>query len=129
MTLVDRDDRIREHFEAIGKDADRAAAIYAADAVLEYVQSNEQIRGVANITASRAAYPGRPTAFEVRRIFGTAELQAVEMVMRIEGDEPHPVVAILEFRGDLVVRERIYIADPWEPAAYRAEWAEPLDRD
>ena len=39
-------------------------------------------------------------------------------------DEPHPVVAILEFRDGLVVRERIYIAEPWNPPAYRARWSE-----
>ena len=125
MTVDEREARIREHFEAIGRDPTAAAAIYAEDAVLEYVQSHERIRGVANIVASRAAYPGRPTAFQVHRSFGTAACQTVEMTMHIDGDEPNPVVAILEFRGELVIRERIYIAEPWEPAAYRAEWVEP----
>jgi hypothetical protein len=38
---------------------------------------------------------------------------AVELTLSIDGDEPHPVVAILEFRDASVVRERIYIAEPW----------------
>jgi hypothetical protein len=97
--------------------------------VLEYVQSNERIRGSAAIVASRQAYPGRPARFEVHRVFGTDDLQVVEMTMHLAGDDPHPVVAILEFRDELVVRERIYIAEPWEPASYRAEWAEPIDPD
>ena len=116
--------RIAEHFEAIGKDEVRAAEIYADDAVLEYVQSGERIRGIANITASRRAYPGRQAPFEVRRSGGTPELQVVELTMHIEGDEPHPVVAVLDLEDGRVVRERIYIAEPWEPAAYRAQWAE-----
>ena len=45
--------------------------------------------------------------------------------MHIAGDEPHPVVAILDLEDGRVRRERIYIADPWEPAAYRAQWLEP----
>ena len=117
--------RISEHFEAIGKDEVRAAAIYAEDAVLEYIQSGERIRGRANIIASRQAYPGRPAAFEVRRSGGSPGLQVVELTLRFDGDEPHPVVAVMEFRDGLCVLERIYIAEPWEPAAYRARWVEP----
>lgn len=118
--------RIAEHFEAIGRDELRAAEIYADDVVLEYVQSGERIRGKANIVASRQAYPGRPAAFEVHRSGGTPELQVVELTLRFEGDEPHAVVAILEFRDSQCVLERIYITEPWEPPAYRAEWVEHL---
>jgi hypothetical protein len=121
--------RIREHFGAIGRDEAVAIRIYADDAVLEYVQSNERIRGIAGIVASRRAYPGRRSSFDVHRVFGTPDLQAVEMTMRIDGDEPHPVIAILELRDGLVTRERIYIAEPWDPPAYRSEWAEPIDPD
>jgi hypothetical protein len=49
------------------------------------------------------------------------------MTMHLAGDEPHPVVAILELRDELVVRERIYIAEPWAPPAYRARWVEALE--
>ena len=63
--------RIADHFAWIGKDEVRAAEIYAEDAILEYVQSGERIRGKANIVASRRAYPGRPAAFDVRRSGGS----------------------------------------------------------
>ena len=66
--------RIAEHFRWIGKDEVRAARIYADDAVLEYIQSGERIRGTANIIASRQAYPGRPAWFEVRRIDATVPM-------------------------------------------------------
>lgn len=117
---------IARHFALIGKDEVRAADLYADDAVLEYVQSGERIRGKANIIASREAYPGRPATFEVRRSFGTAELQAVELTLRFDGTDPHPMCAILEFADGKVTLERIYIAEPWEPAEYRAEWVEPM---
>ena len=120
------DDRIREHFAAIGRDEERAGSIYADDAVLEYVQSGERIRGRSSIVASRRAYPGRPAAFDVVRIVGSDAVRTAELILRIAGDEPHAVVAILDIRGGLVVRERIYIAEPWEPAAYRARWAETI---
>jgi hypothetical protein len=37
----------------------RASGIYAEDAVLEWPQGGERIRGKANITAFRSAYPAR----------------------------------------------------------------------
>ena len=122
-----RQARIRAHFEAIGQDEERAAAIYADDAVLDYVQSGERIRGKANIIASRQAYPGLPVAFEVHRAFGTPDVMTVELTLRFEGDQPHRVVAILDFRDDLVVGERLYIAEPWEPPEYRSRWTEPIE--
>ena len=120
---------IARHFEAIGNDEQLAGEIYADDAVLEYVQSGERIRGKANIIASRQAYPGRPAAFELHRCVGTSDLQVVELTLRFDGDDPHPVVAIIEFRDAKAVRERIYIAEPWDPPAYRARWVEPLGSD
>ena len=118
---------IERHFELIGRDNRAAAEIYTDDAFLEYVQSHERIRGRDNIIASRDAYPGRPTSFQVHRCIGHATSVAVELTMHIEGDEPHPVVAVLDLRDGLVWRERIYIAEPWEPPAYRAQWIEPMD--
>jgi hypothetical protein len=59
---------IEAHFTAIGRDEDEAGAIYADDAVLEYVQSGERIVGRGAIVATRKAYPGRPAAFAVERI-------------------------------------------------------------
>ena len=120
------EDRIAAHFGAIGKDEVLAAEIYADDAVLEYVQSGERIRGKADIIASRQAYPGRPASFEVHRSGGSPELQVVELTLRFEGDEPHPVVAVLEFRDAMCILERIYIAEPWDPPAYRARWVESI---
>ncbi len=117
---------LAEHFEAIGKDAIRANAPYADDAVLEYVQSGERIAGKANISASRQAYPGRPSSFEVVRVIGAGDVWVAELVLRIDGADPHPVAAIVELRDGLIVRERLYIAEPWEAPAYRAAWAEVI---
>jgi SnoaL-like protein len=120
---------IARHFEAIGKDEVRAADIYADEAVLEYVQSGERIRGKANIIASRQAYPGRPAEFTVHRSAGSAAVQVVELTLWFDGGDPHPVVAVLDFRDGRVIRERIYIAEPWDAPGYRARWVEPLDPD
>jgi hypothetical protein len=122
---VDEASIVRD-FELLGVDNVAAAEIYADDAVLEYVQSGERIRGRAAIIASRQAYPGRPTSFEVRRCIVCDATATVELVMRV-ADEPHAVVAILDLRGDLVCSEWIYIAEPWDPPGYRAAWVERID--
>ena len=31
-------------------------------------------------------------------------------------------VSILEFRGDKIVRESIYVTEPWEAPEWRAQW-------
>jgi len=121
-----RRDAVRAHYEAIGFDEERAGAIYTPDAVLEYPQSSERIRGKANIIATRQAYPGRGSAFTVNEVTQSGDLWVVDLTLTFDGTDPHRVVAVLEFAGDLVRRERIYIADPWEPPAYRAEWVEPI---
>ena len=51
---------------------DEEHQIYTEDAVLEYPQSGERIRGRRNIEASRFAQPNKKR-FTVRRILGTAE--------------------------------------------------------
>lgn len=119
---------IRAHFEAIGKDEARAAEIYADDAVLEYPAGGERISGKANIVAARHAYPGGPASFEVHRVLGAGDVWVAEMTLRSEGDQPHSVAAILELRDGKVVREAIYIAEPFDPPAYRAQWSEPMPR-
>jgi hypothetical protein len=58
--------------------------IYRDDAVLEYPQSGERIRGRRNIQASRFAQPNRKR-FTVRRILGTADLWITELVIAYDG--------------------------------------------
>ena len=120
---------IAEHFAALGRDEERAAAIYADDAVLEYPQSRERIRGKANIIASRRAYPGRPMTFQVDRTTGGGDAWTTEFTLRYDGAEPHRAVKIHDLRDGLVIRERIYIAEPWDAPEYRSEWVELIDED
>ena len=56
--------------------------IYREDAVLEYPQSGERIRGRRNIQASRFAQPSRKR-FTVRRILGAADLWVTEFVTHL----------------------------------------------
>jgi hypothetical protein len=103
----------------------RASEIYADDAVLEWPQGGERVRGKANIIAVRSAYPAR-LEFQVHRITGCQDLWVNEYTIRYDG-RPISVVGIMEFRDGKVVHERIYFGEPWEPPAWRAQWVERME--
>ena len=117
---------LRRHWDA--SDANDFATehqIYRADAILDYPQSGERIRGRANIQASRAAQPNIKR-FTVRRTLGGGDLWISELVMTYDG-QPNYVVSIMEFEGDEVVHETQYFSDPFEPGPSRAQWVERME--
>jgi ketosteroid isomerase-like protein len=97
-------------------------AIYREDAVLDYPQSGERIRGRHNIRESRTVQPSTKR-FTVQRIVGGGDLWVTEYVLRYDG-VPSYTVSIMEFREGLVVRETQYFADRFEPAPSRAHLVE-----
>lgn len=98
--------------------------IYRDDAILEYPQSGERIRGRHNIQASRTAQPNSKH-FEVRRIIGSGELWLTELVMTYDG-QPFYTVSIMEFSGSEVVRETQYFTEAFEPGPSRTQWVERM---
>jgi hypothetical protein len=100
-------------------------AIYADDAVLEYPQSGERIRGRQRIQASRMAQPDQKR-FTVRRTLGGGALWVTEIVISYD-KEPFHVVSIMEFDAGHVIRETQYFGERFEPGASRAQWVEPMD--
>jgi hypothetical protein len=120
---------IEAHF-VTASDPDRvhiSSEIYSEDAVLEFPQGGERIRGKANIIAFRSAYPAK-VDFQMDRTTGSGDLWVNEYVIRYDGVKPTYIVGIMEFRGGKVFRERLYFGDPWDPPAWRAQWVEPLAR-
>jgi ketosteroid isomerase-like protein len=99
--------------------------IYLEDAVLEYPQSGERIRGRRNIQITRTVQPSKKR-FAVRRIIGSGDLWITEYVLTYDG-KPSYTVSIMEFRGDKVARETQYFADPFEASTQRAQWVERMD--
>jgi hypothetical protein len=97
--------------------------IYREDALLEYPQSGERIRGRHNIQASRAAQPNAKR-FTVRRIVGAGDLWITEFILEYDG-RPSYSVSVMEFLDGKVARETQYFADPFEPGPSRAQWVEP----
>ena len=97
--------------------------IYDDQVVIEWPQSGELIRGKQTIAELRGAYPNPPTA-TLRRIIGSGDLWAAEMIFDYDGDRYYTVL-IHEYRNGLVVRETCYYAAPFEAPAWRAQWVEP----
>jgi hypothetical protein len=112
-TASDANDFVTEH------------QIYRADAVLEYPQSGERIRGRHDIQASREAQPSTKR-FTVRRVLGGGDLWISELVLTYDG-EPFYVVSVMEFDGGEVVRETQYFGEAFEPGPSRAQWVERLE--
>jgi hypothetical protein len=128
MTPMRDDDvqaTLRRHWTA--SDANDFATehqIYRDDAILDYPQSGERIRGRHNIQASRTAQPNTKH-FTVRRMLGEGDLWITELVMTYDS-QPFFVVSIMEFEGAQVVHETQYFSDPFEPGPSRAQWVEKM---
>jgi hypothetical protein len=99
--------------------------IYHEDAVLDYPQSGERIRGRHNIQESRTVQPNQKR-FKVRRMTGSGDLWITEFVLTYDG-MPSYVVSIMEFRDGLVAHETQYFADRFEPGPSRANLVERVD--
>jgi hypothetical protein len=112
---------LQRHWEYSGKAEDIAHEIYHDDAVLEFPQSGERFEGVDNFREWRRRYPAA-LKFHTRRITHRDDLVVVENLISYDGAPWMYAVNLLEFRGDSVAHERIYIMDGWEAAAWRAPW-------
>lgn len=114
------------HWDASdASDFDTEHEIYHDDAVLEYPQSGERIRGRRNIQITRALQANKKQ-FRVRRILGRGDLWITEYILSYDGQPSH-TVSIMEFRDGKVVRETQYFGDPFEASAWRAQWVERFE--
>jgi hypothetical protein len=99
--------------------------IYADDAVLEYPQSGERIRGRSAIQTTRTLQPNTKR-FTVRRTLGSGSLWVTEFVLSYDG-RPSYTVSIMEFGPDgKVCRETQYFSDPFPPSEWRSQWVEQM---
>lgn len=112
---------LEHHWEHSGRDEVAAHEIYHEDAILEFPQSGERFEGKANFLAWRQQYPAK-LEFRQQRKRGRGDLWVAENLIRY-GDGPwNFTVNILEFRGDKVAHETIYVTEGWEAPQWRAKW-------
>jgi SnoaL-like domain len=114
---------LRRHWEASDAgDFEAEHDIYRDDAVLDYPQSGERIRGRRNIQQSRFVQPNKKR-FAIRRVIGSGDLWITEFTLSYD-DVPSYAVSIMEFRDGLVIHETQYFADRFAPAPSRAHLVE-----
>jgi SnoaL-like domain len=114
---------LQRHWEASdASDFEAEHGIYREDAVLDYPQSGERIRGRRNIQESRTVQPNKKR-FTVRRMIGSGDLWVTEFVLSYDG-VPSWAVSIMECQNGRVAHETQYFADRFEPAPSRAHLAE-----
>ena len=120
---------LERHWEYSGKDEDIAHEISHPDAVLEFPQSGERFEGVENFREWRRQYPAK-LDFKIRRITRRDDFVVAENLISYDGGPWMFTVNMMEYRGDRVAHERIYIMDGWEAAEWRAPWrsATPADK-
>jgi ketosteroid isomerase-like protein len=116
-------DRLYDHVW-IGEDPDFSVMdeVFADDAVLEYPQSGERVRGRANIRAVEESYPALPKV-TIRRKVVVGDLGVVESDLDYQG-KPYQEVSIFDFQDGKIVRLSQYFPEPFEAPESRARWVE-----
>ena len=128
---IEVDDRtvreaLRRHWEASdANDFMVEHEIYREDAVLDYPQSGERIRGRHNIQESRTVQPNKKR-FKVRRMIGSGDLWITEFILTYDGI-PSYTVSIMEFHEGRVAHETQYFADRFDPSPSRSHLVERMD--
>jgi len=95
------------------------------DAVQEWPQSGERIRGKKNIMAINENYPGLPSSVE-RRVLGSGDLWTYELTLNYGGKTVHGCT-ILEFKDGKIIKLTDYFADPFEAPEWRAKYVEKME--
>ena len=123
----DRRRLLEEHWErhANAAEFDAAHEIYHDDAVLEWPQSGERFVGRDTFQAMRQGAP--PLHFTTWRVTGAGDLLVAENLMSVDGTEPRLCINVLEFRGDKVAREIVYVTERFAAADERAHLAQHFD--
>ncbi|MFM0519163.1 MULTISPECIES: nuclear transport factor 2 family protein [Caballeronia] len=107
-------------------DLDAEHDIYDDDAICDYPQSGERIRGRANLQALRGHHPDKPSGFDVKRIQGEGNLWITEYMISYQAQAAF-TVSIMEFRDGKVIHETQYFSSPFEAPAWRSQWVQQMN--
>jgi hypothetical protein len=121
MSADERRALIRRYWESSARGEDLTDEVYHDDAVLEFPQSGERFEGVENFREWRNQYPASVT-LEMRDLRGVGDLWVAEGTISYDDGPGQPALNVLEFHGDKVARETVYVMEPWEAPEWRAKW-------
>lgn len=129
-----------------GHQWDRLAEVFDDDAVLEFPQSGEVFRGVANIRGQFENYPGlEPGTSQLEEVIGdtTYAMTATYTVISVEGSGRTATAIVRvrypdgsrwwalnlnEMRNGRIARSRSYFAPDFEAPDWRAPYRDPTHR-
>ena len=107
-------------------DFQRAGELLHDDYSLEWPQSGERIRGRANFVAVNENYPAHGRwEFTVNRIFAEGD-EVVSDVGVTDGVVNARVITFSTVRDGRILHQTEFWPDPFEPAAWRAQWVEKM---
>jgi ketosteroid isomerase-like protein len=129
-------------------DFDSLGDVCTRDVVQEIPQSGERVRGLDNLRAVFANYPGRaPGRSPIAPLQVLGEQQYVMTptfnLVRVEGAGDSPVavwkarypdgshwwvVVLITMRDDKIAKMVAYFAEVFSPPDWRARWVEPMDK-
>jgi ketosteroid isomerase-like protein len=98
--------------------------LFRDDAVMEWPQSGERIRGAENRRGIYSSFPQLPT-ISPRRMISRGDLVVVEALLDYGGPR-YQTVFIFEFTDGKIAKETAYWAQPFEAPAWRSQWVEKM---
>ena len=116
---------VERYFEFTGADVERAEELYHADAVLEFPQTGERVVGRDTFTEWRSQHPVSidDVRFRVVRVTARDDFAAVEILGSYDrGATWMHGVSLLDFTGDKISHERIYVVESSPAPEWRAKW-------
>jgi ketosteroid isomerase-like protein len=103
---------------------DAAEKLYHEDAVVEWPQSGERIKGKNNIRAVNDNYPGFPKT-KVSNIRVAGDLGIAEAELDYDG-KIYRGVSIVEFEDGKIRKQTDYFSEPFEAPEWRTKWVEKI---
>jgi ketosteroid isomerase-like protein len=98
--------------------------LFHDDALMDWPQSRERVRGADNRRAIYSAFPQLPT-ITPRRMTASGDLVVLEATLDYDGPT-YETVFMFEFRDGKIERETAYWSEAFEPPEWRAKWVEPF---
>ena len=109
-----------------GRDIQVMDELFHDDALMDWPQSGERVRGAENRRAIYSSFPTLPT-ITPNRMTSSGDLVVLEATLDYSGTA-YETVFIFEFRDGKIARETAYWSDAFDAPAWRAKWVEPLER-
>jgi ketosteroid isomerase-like protein len=99
--------------------------LFHDDAVMDWPQSGERVRGAANRRGIYQAFPQLPT-ITPRRMVSSGNLVVAEASLDYGNGKPYNAVFIFELREGKIAVETAYWSEPFPAPDWRAKWVEKM---